>query len=52
MKLGTVIPYLKKIQETYKSDDTLLLTFLLTSVFFHQKLATFLYQEIQAQIAF
>ena len=32
MKLGTVMPYLKKIQKLYKSHDT---------AFFHWKSATF-----------
>ena len=39
MKLGTFIPYLKKIQKTYKSCDAALE--FSASTFFHQKLPTF-----------
>ena len=39
MKLGTVIPYLKKIQKIHKSHDTPWV--LLTSAFFHRKSTIF-----------
>ena len=41
MKLGAVIPYLKKIQRIYKSRDTPLLA----SAFFHRKPSVFVIQE-------
>ena len=50
MKLGTVVPYLKKSQKIYKSPDTPQEK--LTSAIFHWKSATFLYEEIQMLIAF
>ena len=40
MKLGTIIPYPKKIQKRYESRDTTFLV-LLTSVFFPRKAANF-----------
>ena len=40
IKLGTVIPYLKKLQKIYDSRDTHHLI-LLTSAFFHRKTAKF-----------
>ena len=51
MKLGIVMPYLKKIQKIYESRDTPL------EFFWHQHFFTgnqeiSLYQEIQIQIAF
>ena len=51
MKLGAIIPYLKKIQKTYKSHDTPL------GFSWHQRFFTgnqqfFLYQEIQVSIIF
>ena len=46
MKLGTVIPYLKKIQKLYESRDTSL-DFCLHQYFFTGNQQIFLYQEIQ-----
>ena len=46
MKLGTVIPYLKKIQKLYKSSDTLL-DFCWHQHFVIDKQQILLYQEIQ-----
>ena len=51
MKLGTVIPYLRKIQKVHKSRDTPL------EFYWHQQFFTgnqefLLYQEIQVQIKF
>ena len=45
MKLGTSIPYLKKIQKIYESSD--IPWVLLTSAFFHWNEAILLFQEIQ-----
>ena len=53
MKLGTVIPYLRKIQKMYESRDTPLEFFHLTSAFSPQLFSPkfrnrkLLYQEIQ-----
>ena len=41
MKLGMVIPYLKKIQKIYESRDTPSPWVLLTSAFFHRKSENF-----------
>ena len=46
MKLGTVIPYLKRIQKIYESCDTSL-EFCLHQHFFTMFLQILLYQEIQ-----
>ena len=46
MKLGTVIPYLKKIQKTYKSRDTAY-EFYRHQHFFARNQQILRYQEIQ-----
>ena len=51
MKLGTVIPYLKKIWKTYKSRDTPL-AFCWHQYFVTENQQISLYQEIQILIAF
>ena len=51
MKLGTVIPYIKKIQKIYKSRD-IPHAFCLHQQFFSGNQQFLLYQEIQIQIAF
>ena len=51
MKLGTVIPYLKKIQKIYESRDTPL-EFYWHQHFFTGNQQILLYQEIQIKIAF
>ena len=51
MKLGTVIPCLKKIQKIYESRDTHL-EFCWRQRFFTGNQQIFLYQEIQIQTAF
>ena len=51
MKLGTVIPYRKKIQKIYDSRDTLL-EFCWQQHFFTGNQQILLYQEIQIQIPF
>ena len=51
MKLGTVIPYLKKIKKIYKSRD-IPLAFCWFQRFFNGNQKILLYQEIQIQIAF
>ena len=51
MKLGTVIPYIKKTQKIYESRDTPL-EFCWYQRFFTRNLQVLLYQEIQIKIAF
>ena len=51
MKLGTVIPYLKKVQKIYESLDTAL-EFWWNQHFFTGNQQILLYQEIQMEIAY